>query len=211
MVKFTYLTYNFLTLLPVSESLAVSGPRLHQTVAQRHGVMYGPETFPIIQIQENRRRLELSMNRVSTDLFRKFVLGTGECADLRITFRNAGPGDIDDVWILHSSSLWIDVEQKGSISFHFTQKEKRKNSYSLCLVLLLGSKFAQTRNNVEVLQSDNTLVDFKPLAIPLERYLGSPRLKEGESLDIPCVVHASQDDSQDLFILAIFRQVRIVF
>lgn len=122
MVKFTHLTYNFLSLSPVSESLAVSGPRLHQTVTQRRGVMYGPETFPVIQIQEDRRRLELSMNRVSTNLFRKFVLGTGECADLRITFGNAGPGDIDDIWILHSPSLWIDVEQKGFTSFCETKK-----------------------------------------------------------------------------------------
>lgn len=181
MVKFTHLTYNFLSLSPISESLAVSGPRLHQTIAQRRGVMYGPETFPVIQIQEDRRRLELSMNRISTSLFRKFVLGTGECADLKITFRNAGPGDIDDIWILHSPSLWVDVEQKGS-------------------------GFVQTHDTVEVLQSDNTLVDLTPSAIPLERYLGSPQLKEGESLEAPCVIHASQKDSQDLFILAIFRQ-----
>lgn len=92
--------------------MAVSGPRLHQTVAQQRGVVYGPNTFPTIRIQENRRRLDISLNRNSTKI-RKFVLGAGECADMKITLHNTGPGEIDDIWILHGPSVWLNVGQTG--------------------------------------------------------------------------------------------------
>ncbi|GJJ13919.1 hypothetical protein Clacol_008176 [Clathrus columnatus] len=190
-IKVTHLTYNFLSLLHVSESLAVRGPRLNQSVAQQRDVEYGPNTYPTIQIQRNRRRLDLSLDRSSTSL-RKFVLGAGECAETKITLHNVGPGGIDDIWILHSPSMWLNLNITAT--YFLTQAVDSKPLR------------IPDNDNVEIFQSDNALTNLVPVLVPLETFKKFPVLEEGDSFDIPCMIHASQVTTQDLYIMAIFRQ-----
>jgi trafficking protein particle complex subunit 8 len=111
-LKITHLNYSFLSLLPVSESLAVRGPRLHQTQAQRQSVVYGPDTVLTVDVEEGGCRLDLSLSRSEGDL-RRLVLGSGECVELTLNVRNTGKGNVNDIWILHSSSTWLDLKGQG--------------------------------------------------------------------------------------------------
>ena len=113
LLNITHLTYSFLSLLPVSESLAVRGPRLHQTPAQRQGVVYGPDTVLTVNVEEGGSRLDLSLSRTGGDL-RRLILGSGECTNLTLNVRNTGKGNIDEIWIMHSSAVWFDFENQGT-------------------------------------------------------------------------------------------------
>ncbi|KAF8530987.1 ER-golgi trafficking TRAPP I complex 85 kDa subunit-domain-containing protein [Gautieria morchelliformis] len=178
--KITRLTYSFLALLPVSEPLAVRGPRLHQTVAQRQGVVYGPDVVLTINVEEGGCRLDLSLSSTARDL-RRLILGSGECTELTLNIRNTGQGNIDDIWIMHSSTVWFDLEGQGS-----------------------QTSIPSTRT--EVLRSDNSIANATPTALPLERLHGSSTLAPEESLNIRLVIHAEQPGAQELVVLIIFRE-----
>lgn len=112
-MKITHLIYSFLSLLPVSESLAVRGPRLHQTATQRQSVVYGPDVVLNVDFEDDGSRLDLSLSKTNGDL-RRLILGSGECAELTLNVRNTGKGNIDDIWIMHSPAMWFDLENRGT-------------------------------------------------------------------------------------------------
>ena len=108
----THLTYTFLSLLPISESLAVRGPRLHQTPAQRQSVVYGPDIVLTVDVEEGGPRLDLSLSKSEVDL-QRLTLGTGECLELTLNVLNTGKRNVDDIWIMHSSPVWLDLKDHG--------------------------------------------------------------------------------------------------
>ena len=79
------------------------------------GVMYGADIIPTIGVQEGGRRLEASLNRSSKDV-RGITLAVGECAEFTLTLRNAGRGDIDDIWIVHSPFARIELDERSKKS-----------------------------------------------------------------------------------------------
>lgn len=109
----THLTYTFLSLLPISESLAVRGPRLHQTPAQRQSVVYGPDIVLTVDVEEGGPRLDLSLSKSSEVDLQRVTLGTGECLELTLDVRNTGKRHVDDIWIMHSSPVWLDLKDQG--------------------------------------------------------------------------------------------------
>lgn len=111
-LKITHLTYSFLSLLPVSESLAIRGPRLNHTTAQRQSVVYGPDAVLTVDTEEGGCRLDMSLSRSDGNL-RRLTLGLGECMELVLDVRNTGKGSIDTIWIMHSSGMWLDFEGQG--------------------------------------------------------------------------------------------------
>ncbi|KAF8575503.1 hypothetical protein K439DRAFT_1419748 [Ramaria rubella] len=179
-LKITHLTYSFLSLLPVSEPLAVRGPRLHQTAIQRQGVVYGPDVILKVDVEEGGRRLDLSLSRARGNL-RHLILGAGECTELVLNIRNTGNGRIDDLWIIHSPTVWFDLEEQVSTP-------------------------PTTSTRTEVLRSSNTLANTTPLAVPLQKLHGSSALVSGDSLDLRCVFHTEQPGIQEVAMLLIFRE-----
>ncbi|KAF8525181.1 ER-golgi trafficking TRAPP I complex 85 kDa subunit-domain-containing protein [Hysterangium stoloniferum] len=180
-LKFTHLTYYFLSLLPVSESLAVRGARLQDTAAQRQGVVYGTDVIPTMCVDEGGRRLECSLSN-SEGGFGAFTLSAGECADFRLNLRNTGSGSIDDIWIIHSPSVWLDLEPHGSSP-------------------------VPSPDLTEVLRSNNSLASALPLSVPLAKLHSATVLASNDSIDLPLTLHAEQSSSsQEFAVLLIYRE-----
>ncbi|KAJ7293446.1 ER-golgi trafficking TRAPP I complex 85 kDa subunit-domain-containing protein [Mycena rebaudengoi] len=103
-LTFTHVTYEFLSLLPTTESLASRGRRLHATPAQRQQPTYAPEVLIKVDIVEAAHKL--LVNFVDD---RRLVLGEGESKSMRMWFVNRGNKPIGQVWMVagEEDEIWV--------------------------------------------------------------------------------------------------------
>lgn len=99
----TQLRYEFLGLLPTSESLAVRGRRLQETALERQSKVYAPDVFPIVQIQACNRRIDAAFTDDITP-----ILAHGENVTMNIRLENVGAKDVGEIWLIHAldDELW---------------------------------------------------------------------------------------------------------
>ncbi|KAF8213184.1 ER-golgi trafficking TRAPP I complex 85 kDa subunit-domain-containing protein [Mycena galopus ATCC 62051] len=100
----THAAYDFLSLLPSTESLATRGKRLHTTAAQRHHPTYASDVFLGVHIVEATHKL--LVNFVDDE---QLVLGQGETKSLRLWFANRGTSAIGEVWMVAGGDdeIWV--------------------------------------------------------------------------------------------------------
>lgn len=104
----THIKYDFLSLLPVTESLAVRGRRLHDTPYQRQNKVYAPDILLKVDVEDSGYRLQSSF--VDN---RHLYLYQGECEQIDISIHNSGRRPISEVWIVteSNSEVWLDAAQ----------------------------------------------------------------------------------------------------
>lgn len=109
----SHVRFDFLSLLPVTESLAVGGRRLHDTPHQRQNKIYAPDTVMKVDVEDSGYRLHTGFidNR-------HLVLFQGETRRVDVRVHNSGKRRIDEVWIVSEprSEVWVDtgVEESGA-------------------------------------------------------------------------------------------------
>jgi len=91
-------TYDFLSFLPTTESLAKQGRRLQETLLQRQSRLYAQDIFIEAEIQAASWRL--SVNFVD-DGHLQVVLAHGECKKMQLWLSNQGIlSATDDIWLV---------------------------------------------------------------------------------------------------------------
>ncbi|KAI0348507.1 hypothetical protein BDW22DRAFT_1350734 [Trametopsis cervina] len=109
----THATYEFLSLLPVTESLAVRGRRLQDTPQQRQSKVYAPDTLVKIDVEDAGLRVQAHF---VDD--RHLVLMHGERKHMDVSLMNTGSKSISELWLLTGlhDEVWLDTNQPGTSS-----------------------------------------------------------------------------------------------
>ncbi len=109
-LSITHTTYHFLSLLPVTESLAIRGRRLHDTPLQRQVKTYAPDTVLKVDVEDAAHRLQA--NFVDD---RHLLLAQGECRRMTIWLSNSGKKDVREIWLVpgDSDEIWLDIGASG--------------------------------------------------------------------------------------------------
>ena len=117
-LKLTHVKYDFLSLLPVTEPLAIRGRRLNATPQQRQNKVYAPDIFLTVEVEDASRRLHATF---VDD--RHLVLAEGERKQMNMWLHNTGTQTINEVWIVsgREDELWIEVtDQESSGNFSWS-------------------------------------------------------------------------------------------
>ncbi|OCH95835.1 hypothetical protein OBBRIDRAFT_767184 [Obba rivulosa] len=169
--------YDFLSLLPATESLAVRGRRLHDTPHQRQNKVYAPDILIKVDVEETGQRIHA--NFVDD---RHMALAHGECKPLSLNVTNSGTLTINELWIVADDEDEVWIHQNAD------------------------SQDPSTSKASEVLHSSNSLAPATPIRISIDELHQSPGLAPGESLQIPILLHAARSGEQDLSFLFVFRE-----
>ncbi|KAF4623241.1 hypothetical protein D9613_002112 [Agrocybe pediades] len=103
-LRITHARYNFLSLLPITESLASRGQRLHATALQRQKPTYAPDVFMQVEVVPSDHRLLVTFVEDS-----RLVLLQGENKSIRLWLKNAGDKPISEVWMISGpeDEIWL--------------------------------------------------------------------------------------------------------
>ncbi|CAL1695522.1 unnamed protein product [Somion occarium] len=177
-LKLTHVKYEFLSLLPVTEPLAIRGRRLYDTPHQRQNKVYAPDVSLTVEVEDAGKRLQAAF---VDD--RRLVLAEGECKQMNIWLQNTGKQTINELWVLagRDDELWVNVPTEK-------HDDEPAKSYT------------------EELLSDNSIEPRRPFRIPISDIHSSSGIEPGESITIPVILHATKLDDQDLCILLAFRE-----
>lgn len=135
----THVTYDFLSLLPSSESLVSRGRRLQDTPTQRQTATYGSDLTLKVDVEQASQKLLVNFVDDS-----RLVLVQGECKVMKLWLSNAGTRNIGEMWIVAGTDdeIWVD--------FNSNTDTTSENSPA-----------------TEILHSDNSIAPQQPFPIPL--------------------------------------------
>jgi trafficking protein particle complex subunit 8 len=136
-------TYEFLSLLPTSESLASRGPRLQETALQRQVVAYGSDLTVVVEVEEANQKVLVDFVDDS-----RLVLLQGERRRMKLWLSNTGTRSVGEVWMMAGTEdeIWVDFHSSPNI--------------------LPGLPLS-----TEILHSDNSILPQQPFLLPLDNSL----------------------------------------
>ncbi|KAH7912583.1 ER-golgi trafficking TRAPP I complex 85 kDa subunit-domain-containing protein [Hygrophoropsis aurantiaca] len=174
----THVTFNFLGLLPSTESLGRRGRRLHDTPQQRQNVTYAPDILLKVDVEEANQELAVTFVDGGS-----LVLAEGERKSMRVWISNAGTRKIGEAWVVAGpeDQIWID-----NPSSQVTSSPTNKSS--------------------ELLHSDNKLSRWEPHRINLQTGDGSEILDCGAYTEVNMTLHAGLVTKGDLCLLFVYRE-----
>ncbi|KAH9982364.1 ER-golgi trafficking TRAPP I complex 85 kDa subunit-domain-containing protein [Lactifluus volemus] len=176
-LQVTHVSYSFLSLLPVRESLVSRGGRLQDTLHQRQNKVYAPDVVVQIEVEDAAQRLSVEFSDDS-----RLVLYHGECRQMRIWFSNIGTREISDIWLVsgQEDELWVEEA---------------------------GDKLAaeSPAPSSQTFDSDNSLLPRSPYRISLASK-DNTSLSPGANFELPFVLHANKLGEQELCLLLTFRE-----
>ncbi|KAH8120206.1 ER-golgi trafficking TRAPP I complex 85 kDa subunit-domain-containing protein [Phellopilus nigrolimitatus] len=149
--KISRISYEFLGLLPASESLAVRGRRLQESALQRQSKMYAPDVLLKVQVEAAEHRLAAAF----TDTQPR-NLAHGEQATMSLQIENNGLRDIGEIWLVHgpSDEIWLGENQNisGNSFETITSSNciRSPSPISVPLQSLLGTPTLQPEETVDV-------------------------------------------------------------
>lgn len=103
-LSITHAKYDFLGLLPVTESLASRGRKLHDTPLQRQQPTYAPDVIMRVEVIASYHKLAASYTEDE-----QLVLIQGENKSMRLLLTNAGSRPINEVWMVAGAEdeIWV--------------------------------------------------------------------------------------------------------
>lgn len=170
--------YKFLSLLPVTDSLACRGRRLHETALQRQSKTYAPNAFVTVDVEDADQRLQ--GNFVEDG---RLEMAHGECKRMKLWFSNAGTRPIGELWMISGDEdeLWVETPNDAGSS----------------------SKRPVTS---EVISSNNSLLAAEPFRVPLESLTNSSSIPPGGNVELTVIFHAEKAANDELCLLFVFRE-----
>ena len=98
------ITCSFLSLFPVTESLAVRGARLNDTAVERQNKMYSADKFPFTEVVNNDTRLVIDTTEDNPS-----TLYHGEHGQFVVKLFNSGKTTIDEIWVVPARHDRVDI------------------------------------------------------------------------------------------------------
>jgi hypothetical protein len=100
----THAVYDFLSLMPMRESLACRGRRLHETTLHRQSCTYAPDVLMQVEIVPSDHKL--TVNMVDDE---RLVLLQGENRSMKLWLTNSGSTPISEFWMVTGpdDEVWI--------------------------------------------------------------------------------------------------------
>jgi trafficking protein particle complex subunit 8 len=100
----THVKFDFLSLLSVTESLAVRGRRLHDTPHQRQNKVYAPDILIKLDVEDSGYRLQSGFLD-----HRHLSLYQGECRQVDVRIHNSGRRAVSELWMVSEprSEVWL--------------------------------------------------------------------------------------------------------
>ena len=193
-LSITHARYDFLSLLPTTESLACRGRRLNDTAFQRQNPTYAPDVIMKVEVVPSDHRLLVSC--IDDE---PMVLLQGENRRLRLWLTNAGSKPIKEVWVVAGADddMWLDSEDLVPNC----ECDKFKNFSPA--IFSCFSVVPET----ELIESSNSLLSSRPHRLSPKGTDTSFKIPPGESVEVPAVLHAESIGKHDLCLLFIFREV----
>lgn len=181
-LQITHVVFDFLSLLPVSESLALRGKRLQDTSQQRQTKTYASAVHIKVDVEDAGRRLRA--NFVDD---RHLILIEGEYKRLKLWMTNSGSKPIREIWMVpgREDELWLESDEGNDAS--------------------VGSSYASALK--ETLSSSNSLRPREPYCLALDDSGEASELAPGESMQVTLTLHAAHAGERELGLLFVFREV----
>ncbi|EGO05173.1 hypothetical protein SERLA73DRAFT_68802 [Serpula lacrymans var. lacrymans S7.3] len=176
----SHVTYDFLSLLPSTESLARRGRRLQDTPQQRQTVMYAPDIHVKVEVEEASQKLNVVFAD-STPL----ELLEGERKPITIQMYNAGKRNLGDIWMITGADdeVWLGTAETAS------------------------STSPTDDISTEIFHSDNKLPSWTPIHVEqLENTEDSSSLDPGACAELNIVLHAGPNSHGSLSVLFVYRE-----
>jgi trafficking protein particle complex subunit 8 len=191
-LQITHVSYTFLSLLPVRESLLSRGRRLQDTPHQRQNKVYAPDNIVKVEVED-------AVQRLSAEFFddSRLVLYHGECRPMGIWLSNIGTQAIGDIWLVSGNDDEFWVNESGDQDPGIRQTTPLNHLQPTGEVPALDS---------ETFDSDNSLLPRAPYRVPLSSMEDSS-LASGASFELPFMLHANKLGEQELCFLLTFREV----
>ncbi|KAJ7932534.1 ER-golgi trafficking TRAPP I complex 85 kDa subunit-domain-containing protein [Mycena leptocephala] len=178
----THVAYDYLSLLPSTESLASRGRRLHNTPAQRQHPTYAPDVLLAVDVVEATHKL--LVNFVDDQ---QLVLGEGENKLLRLWFTNRGTKAVGEVWMVAGADdeIWVGTEPDD---------DGKQKPYS------------DVSPKTEVARSHNSIALQQPYRLTMIGGESSTSLQPEDNIEISVMLHASQIGERELSLLFVYRE-----
>lgn len=105
----THAKYDFLGLLPILESLASRGRRLHDTALQRQTPTYAPDVVMQVKVVPSDHKLDVK----TVDGAGLLVLLQGQNRSTTLWLTNSGTFPINEVWMVSGADdeIWMGSEE----------------------------------------------------------------------------------------------------
>ncbi|KAJ6519689.1 ER-golgi trafficking TRAPP I complex 85 kDa subunit-domain-containing protein [Mycena sanguinolenta] len=180
----THAAYDFLSLLPSTESLAFRGKRLHNTAAQRQHPTYAPDVLLTVDIVEATHKL--LVNFVDDE---HLILSEGETKSLGLWFGNRGTRPIGEVWMVSGADdeLWVSNDD-GTQNPPFT----------IGWLSVLDADALQAPDP-DISRSENSVALQQPHHFAMA-------LQPGDNTEVSVTIHASQVGERELSLLFVYRE-----
>ena len=181
-LQITHVIFDFLSLLPVTESLALRGKRLQDTAQHRQCKTYASDILINVDVEDAGQRLRA--NFVDD---RHLILIEGEYKRLKLWMTNSGSKPIREIWMVPSreDELWLESDE--------SEDESVDSSYA--------------SSSTETLLSSNSLRTREPYCLALDDSGEASELAPGESMQVTLTLHAAHVGERDLGLLFVFREV----
>ena len=165
----------------MSESLALRGKRLQDTVQHRQTKTYASDVVIKVDVEDAGQRL-----RASFVDDRHLILIEGEYKRLKLWMTNSGSKPIREIWMVpgREDELWLESEESN---------DDPAASYAT--------------SSTETLLSSNSLRPREPYCLPLNDSEETSELAPGESMQVTLTLHAAHVGERDLGLLFVFREV----
>ncbi|KAF6766545.1 ER-golgi trafficking TRAPP I complex 85 kDa subunit-domain-containing protein [Ephemerocybe angulata] len=117
--------FDFLSLLPVTETLASRGRRLHDTQAQRITPTYAPDVLLKVDVASSLNKLTASFVEDG-----ELTLMQGEIRELKLWFLNSGSNPVEEVWVVtgNDQEIWIGTKEEELTTSSRTEIVHSRNS-----------------------------------------------------------------------------------
>lgn len=180
--------YEFLSLLPVSETLSSRGRRLNATPAQRQQPIYSSDVLMKFDVAEATHRLGVSFVEDG-----RLRLVQGEKELMHLWLANLGSRPVGEIWMVldPKDEIWVGDVVENEIG---EGEEEGKEGCS------------ESLSFVEVVRSSNSLSPPRPLRIPTP----DGTLGPGDGISIPLTLHTEMLGDKQLCLFFVYREVRIV-
>ena len=190
-IRFTHASYTFLSLLPVSENIALPGKRLNDTAAQRQGKVHGDNVFLQMPVRKHLGKLDTHFDdgvHLEDDVVGVFA---GETRREVLKIVNSGNSEASDLWLLFPPDGSICVEDKSETS------------------VVNGKKMSSHHNGLPTNYDLSGRIQItESLDRPAPHRLENVTLQPGQTFECPVLLHHQGSGSVTLSVLVVFREVR---
>ncbi|XP_006454644.1 hypothetical protein AGABI2DRAFT_182617 [Agaricus bisporus var. bisporus H97] len=173
--------YDFLSLLPITESLAMRGQRLNATPAQRRQPTYAPDVLMKFDVAEATHKLVVNLVEDG-----RLEVVQGERRITNLWLANMGSRPVEEIWMVPDpeDEIWIgDTVVEGE-----SEENTEENGIN--------------DDEIEVVKSSNSLVPPQPLRIPIPGGVLSP----DDGFSVPLTLHMEAPGEKPFCLFFVYRQ-----